>query len=81
MPVEIPWQEAATRGIAVDGRDAVFKTNAGSLAILLFLCIPMGPGSGSCLNRPPEPANIAVENSRWHDRTLSAFSVGHHASS
>jgi hypothetical protein len=31
--VEIPWQETATRGIAIDGSEAVFKTNAGSLAI------------------------------------------------
>ncbi len=33
LPVEIPWQEAATRGIAIDGTEVVFKTNAGSLAI------------------------------------------------
>jgi hypothetical protein len=33
LPVEIPWQEAAMRGIAIDGTEAVFRTNAGSLAI------------------------------------------------
>jgi hypothetical protein len=36
LPVEIPWPEAATRGVAIDGTEATFKTNAGSLAISLL---------------------------------------------
>jgi len=33
LPVEIPWQEAVTRGLAIDGTEADFKMNAESLAI------------------------------------------------
>lgn len=33
VPVEIPWREPATCGIAIDGTEALFKTNGRSLAI------------------------------------------------
>ena len=33
VPVEIPWEGTATRGMAIDGTAAVFTTNAGSLTI------------------------------------------------
>jgi hypothetical protein len=31
--VEIPWQGVATRGIAIDGTEVVFKSNPGRLTI------------------------------------------------